>query len=331
MQLLDKFFQTSKIFFGKEKIFATFFLSILFLVNFSFAQEFKKNATAGFVFLNIPTNARTAALGEASIALDNLNSAGLFVNSAILGFAQTQHSFTASYSPWIAEIKNYSAAYSFASDFGVLAAGFILFDYGSMPRTTVGAGQKVYDVVGSFNANSLSLNFSYSRRLTDRFSFGAGLKFVQETIDIYKANNILFDGGVLYYTGLGSLRIAATIQNFGTNAKFINDEFKMPAMLRLGAAVEVFENFSSDYRITLSTEALHPSDGDERINFGSEVSWKNIISLRAGYKFFYDEESYSFGVGINPRFEMPATIDFAFADYGRLGSILRFTINLGLN
>lgn len=313
------------------KFISLFIVMIFLLANNSFPQEFKKNATAGFVFLNIPTNARTAALGETSISLDNLNSSALFVNPASLGFTDQLHSFSASYSPWIAEIKNYSAAYSFNSDFGVFAAGFVLLDYGSIPRTTIGGGQKVYDVVGSFSANSVSVNFAYSKKLTDRFSFGTGLKFVQETIDIYGAKNILFDGGVLYYTGLGSLRIAAAIQNFGTNAKFINDEFKMPAILRLGASAEVFGNFASEYRVTLSTEALHPSDGDERINLGSEISWKNIVTLRAGYKFFYDEESYSFGVGINPRFEMPASFDFAFADYGRLGNILRFTLNLGMN
>ena len=38
-----------------------------------------------------------------------------------------------------------------------------------------------------------------------------------------QASNILFDGGVIYKTGFSSLRIAATIQNFGTNSKFINE------------------------------------------------------------------------------------------------------------
>ncbi len=69
--------------------------------------------------------------------------------------------------------------------------------------------------------------------LTDRFSVGVTLKYVQEKIDIYKADNILFDGGVIYHTGFHSLSIAARIHNFGTNTKFINDEFKMPSTLRL--------------------------------------------------------------------------------------------------
>jgi hypothetical protein len=204
-------------------------------------------------------------------------------------------------------------------------------DYGTMPRTVKATGQKVFTVLGEFDANAISAGLTYSRLLTDRFSFGVTLKYVQEKIDIYKADNVLFDGGVLYYTGFHSLRIAATIQNFGTNSKFINDEFKMPATFRLGVAAEVFGDFNSEYRATITFEALHPNNADERVNVGTELSWRNIITLRGGYKFFYDEESYSFGLGLNPQLDVPLNIDFAYSEYGRLGNILRFTLHLGMN
>lgn len=309
--------------------------SILILIfvfslnNIATAQDFKKTATAGFTFLQVPVSARTAALGESSIALSDMHSEGIFNNPAIMGFSDQTHSLSASYSNWIADIKNYATGYAFNTDFGVFAIGVVMFDYGSLPRTTVSGGQKVYDVIGTFEANSISAGIAYSRMLTDKFSFGIGLKYVHEKIDFYSADNILLDGGVLYYTGLGSFRIAASIQNFGTNSRFINDEFKMPAMLRLGAAAEVLGDMSSEYRITLIGEAMHPNDGDERVNLGTEISWKNMVTLRAGYKFFYDEESLSFGFGLNPKLSVPITFDFAFADYGRLGNILRFTLQLG--
>jgi hypothetical protein len=293
------------------------------------AQDFKKTATSGFTFLQIPVSARTAALGESSIALSDMNSQGIFNNPAIMGFTNQSHSFSASYSNWFADIKNYASSYAIQSDFGVFGIGVVMFDYGSMPRTTVSGGQKVYDIIGTFDANSIAAAFSYSKLLTDRFSFGISLKYVQEKIDKYSADNILFDGGVLYYTGLSSFRIAASIQNFGTNSKFINDEFKMPAMLRLGAAAEVLGDMNSEYRLTLIAEAMHPNDGDERVNVGTEISWKNMITIRAGYKFFYDEETYSFGFGLDPKLSFPVNFDFAFADYGRLGNILRFTLQLG--
>lgn len=308
-------------------------LILIFLFNTfseSFSQTFRKTATAGFVFLEIPINARTTGLGESGITLSDLNSDGIFINPAVCGFTNKIHNVSFSYSPYFAEIKQYSASYSYNSPFGVFSIGALMFDYGLMPKTQKVAGQRIYDVIGEFEARSLAFAVSYSKMLTDKFSFGVSLKYVNERIDIYSANNIVLDGGVLYYTGLKSLRIGAVIQNFGTDAKFINDPFKMPAVLKLGAAAEIFGDYNSDYRVTTLFEAIHPNDGDEKLNAGLEISWKNIFSIRGGYKFFYDEETYSFGLGISGEPLIPASIDFSISNYGRLGNILRLTLQAGI-
>lgn len=294
------------------------------------AQEFKKTATAGFLFLEVPVTARTVSLGEASLALSDENSAAVFNNPAGLGSTEFSHSFSASYAPWFADIKSYSSSYAAKTDAGVFGIGLVLFDYGSMPRTVVGLNQQVYDVVGTFTANSVALGATYARMLTDQFSFGTTIKYVQEKIDVYAASNVVLDAGILYNTGLGSMKIAAAVQNFGVNAKFINDEFKMPAVFKLGMSVDAFGDASTVHRLTLMAEARHPNDGNEKVNIGAEYSWQQTVSLRAGYKFFYDEESYSFGVGLNPQLPMPVMLDVAYADYGRLGNILRMTLHVGV-
>ena len=306
------------------------FLTVVVLASALLAQDFKKNATSGFVFLELPVNARSAALGEASITLSDMNASGVFSNPAALGFTNQTHSFSASYSPWIAEIKHYASSYAFKSDLGVFAVGIIAMDFGSMQKTKRITGQRVFEVLGTFDANAVAASLNYSKMLTDRFSFGVSFKYVKESIDIYSADNILFDAGMLYFTGLGSLRIGAVMQNFGTDAKYINDPFKMPSVFKLGLAVEILGSTDSDYRVTALAEALHPNDGDERVSTGLEFSWQNMVSLRGGYKFFYDEETYSLGVGLSPQFSIPVTIDFAYSDYGRLGNILRFSLQLGL-
>jgi hypothetical protein len=189
----------------------------------------------------------------------------------------------------------------------------------------------VYEVTGTFDAKSLACGITYSKMLTERFSFGVALKYVQETIDTYRASNVLFDGGVLYYTGLGSFRIAASVQNFGVNAKFLNDEFRMPSVFKLGAAVDVTGGDDADNRITLLAEALHPNDATEKINVGGEYSWRNTVSLRTGYKFFSDEETYSVGLGFCAQLSVPMVLDLSYSNYGRLGKISRLTLQLGLN
>ncbi len=299
-------------------------------VESSHSQTFRKTATAGFVFLEVPINARITGLGDAGITLSDLNSDGVFINPAICGFTNRKQNFSVSYSPYFAGINQYSASYSYNSPVGVFSAGAIVFDYGTMQRTQKIAGQRVYEVIGNFQSQSFALVLSYSKMLTDRFSFGISLKYVNEKIYIYSAENVLFDGGVLYYTGLGNLRIGAAIQNFGTDAKFINDPFKMPSILKLGIATELIGDFQSDYRLTTIIEAIHPNDGDEKLNSGLEFSWKNIFTLRGGYKFFYDEETYSFGIGINAEPVFPVSFDFSLSNYGRLGNILRLTFQAGI-
>ncbi len=294
------------------------------------AQEYKKTATAGFLFLEVPATARTAALGEASLAMEGEQSTAVFNNPAALAAMPLGQSFSASYAPWFADIKSYSSSIAVTTGAGVFGAGLVLFDYGSMPRTVVGQNQQVYDIVGTFSANSMAAGVTYARMLTDHFSFGATVKYVQERIDTYKASNVVLDAGILYHTGLGSMRIAAAVQNFGVNAKFINDEFKMPAVFKLGVAAEAFGDASAEHRLTVMAEARHPNDGNEKVNIGTEYSWRNTIALRAGYKFFYDEESYSVGVGLDPQLPMPVVFDIAYADYGRLGTILRMTLHVGV-
>ena len=310
----------------KLKIFITFLVCSILIQ----AQDFKKTATAGFVFLELPVTARSAALGEASIALSDLNSDAVFSNPAALGFINNSNMLSVSYSPWIADIKHYAASYSYKSSAGVIGIGVNFLDYGTMPRTRKSGSKEVYIIDGTFSANDIAVGLSYSKMLTDRFSFGVTGKYVKESIDSYSAGNVLFDGGILYYTGFASLRIAASLQNFGVKAKFKTDEFKMPTVLKLGVAAEVLGSFETEYRVTALAEALHPNDGNEKLILGLETSWQNMVTFRGGYKFFYDEETYSFGVGVNPQFSYPVSVDFSYSDYGRLGNIVRFSLQLGL-
>ena len=310
-----------------------FFFIIITVFSVSAQQSFKKSGTAGFTFLEVPVSARSAALAENSIALSDMNAEAVFTNPAALGLMKPQHNIFVSYAGYIADIKHYAVSYAYnAGDIGTFGISVVQMDFGDITKTSVplNTGQGLYQYLGTYSANSFAAGLSYSKVLTDKFSFGVTFKYVKETIDIFNASNLLFDGGILYYTGLSSLRIAATIQHFGVNSKFVNETFRMPSILKLGAAMEVLGDFNSDYRVTALVEALHPTDGDERINAGAEFCWKNILSLRGGYKFFTDEDTYSFGLGINPQLPLPMMLDFAYSDYGRLGNVLRFSFQLSL-
>jgi hypothetical protein len=69
--------------------------------------------------------------------------------------------------------------------------------------------------VSTSDMEDIAVAFSYSRRMTDQFSFGGTIRYVEETLDKLKMRGFMIDLGTLYWTGLGSTRFAVTVTNFG--------------------------------------------------------------------------------------------------------------------
>jgi hypothetical protein len=261
-----------------------------------YPQEFKNTGTSGFVFLEIPVTARHAGLGETSIGLTDLGSQSVFSNPAGLGWNRETHSLSVSYAPWFVEMKHLATSYCYKSDFGVFGFGVNFFDFGTMTKTIRILDQRVFQTAGTFSANALGISLAYAKPLTEAFSFGVAMKYVKETVDIYYADNLLFDGGVIFKL-MPRLRIAATLQNFGVLARYRSESFKMPSLLRLGLSGELYDDQEEGWKVTGNFEALHPNDNDEHVHLGTEITYQNMFVLRGGYKFQYDEDSFTLGIG----------------------------------
>lgn len=305
--------------------------------------QFKRVATTGFTFLEIPVTARYSALGEVGSTQPNAGAEGLFTNPALLGFSNGTHFLAISFGNYLAETQQQAIGYAVnLGDAGTFGLSLYRLDAGSMTRTVnadpnnPGAG---YRVTGTFTADDIAVGFSYVRKLTTQFSFGGTVKFVQERIAEFKATNGLLDFGMVYFTGFRSLRIAGEIQHFGIDTRFTGsltpdssitgDNFRMPVAFRLGAAIELIGEYNSPARLTLAFDGLHPSDYTERFNIGAEFLYSNLIALRGGYKFNYDEEGLTGGLGILA--DMAGTageLDISYTGYGRLGYVVRLSLLL---
>lgn len=322
-----------------------FLITIVLLTNNISYAQFKTVATTGFTFLEIPATARYSALGEVGLTLSNAGAEALFTNPAMLAFSTGKHFALISFGNYLAQTQQEAAGYAVDfGNFGFLGVSIYRLDEGTMVRTVnadpnnPGGG---YRVIGSFSASDVAIGLSYIRRLTDHFSFGGTIKYVQEGIAEFKASNELLDFGMVYFTGFKSLRIAGSIQNLGVNARFngplesggtlTGDNFSMPVTFRLGAAMELLGDYDSPTRFTLLFEGLHPSDYSERINVGAEYWYLNIIALRGGYKFNYDEQGLTLGIGFNGvSLTVPGELDVSYTAYGRLGYVVRLSIQMSI-
>ena len=121
-------------------------------------------------------------------------------------------------------------------------------------------------------------------------------------------------------------KVALIVEALVTFCPRYGDVFKMPIIYRIGAAMD-FGSSESGHKLTITTEAVHPSDYTERILVGAEYTLFNMVVLRSGYRFNSDEKKYSAGAGVRLRTGgYQLQVDAAYTDFGLFEDVLRFTI-----
>jgi hypothetical protein len=316
--------------------------------------EFQRNGMTGWQFLKIMTDARTAALGGLTTAMSHGDAASVFSNPASTadvknwGISMTQMSYVADIS------YNSASVVKNMGKWGNIGLNLIYLDYGEMERTSVtsevnadGFATGVINIdynAGTFSGGDLAIGLSYARQITDKLQVGANLRYITETLDDQNSistGNVALDIGTVYYTGIKSLRLAMVGRNFGPDARFTEFEeqvqippmdVRMPMVFALGAAFDVFEGGSSPHFLTVAGEFVHPNDGPERLNVGAEYTFNNLLTLRGGYRYNYDELGFAVGGGINYNTgSFGIKVNYALTNAGRLDYLHMFTIGLALD
>lgn len=313
-----------------------------------FGQGDNKIGSAGLKFLEIDTNARSAAMGSASNSIMNDVSA-VFLNPAGLAYV-SKFGFSSSYINWIADIKQYAIAAAINLDNlglgwlgGTLAASLLYTDNGDLIRTEFLSG--LDDFVQQeepYTIAQWAVGIAYAKRVTDRFSFGGHIKYVVQdlgSVEIFrdleddtlsvgnKVSPIVLDFGTIYNTGFHDLMISMSFRNFSQELIYVRDKFELPITMRIGAAINVPGLDTDAHSLTVAIDVLLPRDFDERINLGFEYWFLQSFAIRGGYKFNYDEEGFNAGIGIKRR---GLKIDYAYTSFGLFESVQRFSFGFQL-
>ena len=308
-------------------------------------------AAAGWQFLKLPTDARSSALGgiKSSIGYGNANSA--FNNPASVSDVISSD-LQLSSMKWVADIQlNSLSLVKNLDSWGTIGVNCIYLNYGDMIRTKVAQGfdangndlgiVPITDGLGTFTAHDLAVGFLYSRRITEFLQIGGNLKYTEQQIDDAKMRSWALDIGTMYWTGIGSLRISMLGKNFGPDGEFLSYDgriaqapakIKMPMIFILGAAYDVLQSTNDNQqRLTIAVEYVKPNDGPDKVNAGIEYFVFSNIYLRGGYRFNYDEETYTFGFGAEYSVEddIKIKMDYAYANVGRFNYVNMLTFGFG--
>jgi hypothetical protein len=313
--------------------------------------QFAKVGTVGLKFLDIGVGGRALGMGEAYVALAN-DASAIFWNPAGISNLESGDIFMG-YTNWPADINLYSTALVTKTGFGHIGGSFTILNTGLMNRTVPTDDDGNFS--GTFAYEDWAAGLTYSRYLTDKFAFGTTLKLVREKLAEWDDLGWAVDIGTFYNTGYKSLRIGMAIMNFGPDMQFDvkdvdgvaggipdgidndgdgfvdndteEEAVPLPLAFRAGVAVDIMETASS--KATLSAELMHPSDNEERYNFGGEYLLSNMLAVRAGWKVNSDEGGFTAGAGLKlPVSSFEASFDYAYNNLGKLSDVHRGSFSI---
>ncbi|MCB0260470.1 MAG: PorV/PorQ family protein [Calditrichaeota bacterium] len=301
---------------------------------------------SGWQFLKINGDPLQSAMGGASTAISPGNANAVFGNPATLtGVGRLNIQFNNV--NWIADIGHQSLALAWNSGrSGVFALSVVSLDYGDIPETVnapiPGDDTRTRAVVtGSmFTARDLAAGLSYARQITDRLSLGGNIRWIRQEIAELSMSNWSIDFGTIYYTGFRTLRLAITARNFGPDSHIIgwSEEYqrepvdvRMPIDFRAGVAMDFFEDAGDPHRLTVVFEGDHPNDGPEKFHMGADYTFQDVLSLRGGYRFNYDEQGLSVGAGlIYSQSGFTGSVNYAYLDFGALNGVHCLSLGFSL-
>jgi hypothetical protein len=192
-----------------------------------------------------------------------------------------------------------------------------------------------------FYVGNHALGLSYSTRLSDMFSAGITLNYLLEQMAGFNNHALTADVGFLYTTDFKDLRFAVCLQHFGGNTSLSGDELKVrynrngialeqytvPTVFKMGLSMVPYRTDHSV--LTALAELRHPNDNSENVRIGLEYAHREMLFLRAGYKFSIEGQNWpAFGAGYRTRMSgRPLMIQYAIQPTNFMGTQHHFGIN----
>ncbi|MEZ4700783.1 MAG: PorV/PorQ family protein [Rhodothermales bacterium] len=302
--------------------------------------------TSGFQFLKIPTDARSAAMGQ-SVVSNAFDVSSLFWNPALAAELESAQ-FAFNHTAYFADVSMEFAGGTvhLAGPRITVGASLQMLNSGEMDVTTefepFGTGE-------TFRSVSMAGGLTVAQQLTDLFSYGITGKYIREGVAEIVTQTVVFDLGVFYRVGDTGMQMAVAIRNFGLDGTpegrlsrtavtpsgvIVEDRFEgitPPTTFMLGLTYQLLPAADA-HDLLISTQLTNPNDNAENLNFGAEYTWNELLILRAGYRVGVEESILpSLGVGLRVPMNGPdLRFDYGFSQLDRLGTIHRIGFNLGL-
>ena len=288
-----------------------------------------KVGSSAFKFLNIQTDAHGAALGGLAAQASGANA--LFWNPA--GIAGSEGiGVSAGMTQWLVETQVMNAGLVMPMMGGTIGLSLVSVDYGDIMKSGwAGTTEFVFEPnQGSFTATDMSLQASYGKSLSDKFSLGATAKMISQNIDNVSISGLAFDIGTQFNTGYRGISMGAVVSNFGpdvdsqADADASYEEFpgmSLPMTFSFGVVGEAIPGLNAGLNV------LKQADMAQEFIFNGEYSVAGLASLRLSYNISNEQQPMSFGVGLGMA---GVTANVAISTPQHFDPVMRFGIGYAL-
>jgi len=222
--------------------------------------------TSAVPFLRISPDARAGGMGDVGIATAADASSG-FWNLAKTPFATDKMSITASYTPWLSDLKLNDvylaslAGYYQLDETQAISASLRYFSLGNIQFTDFSGNQ-----LQSFRPREFAFDAGYARKLSSKMGLGVALRYISSDLAGGSVNGVTYKKGTAiagdihwYYKGTNAegngFDYGATLSNLGSKIAYTSDANQkdyIPANLGLGMAYN--KKFDADNKITFALD-----------------------------------------------------------------------------
>ena len=278
-------------------------VSIFAVLVLSAASAFAQGSSTSSSYLMLPVSARSAALGDATIA-DPMSFTSSFLNPANLS-SDGPATIALSHLQWIQDIK---------TEFGGTSIPFGLGTFGFSVMNTNISGIEIREIpgpaAGTFSAHFAAVQLGFARNILRTVSIGGSVKYLYEKLYVDETTGYGIDVGALYRTPIDGLTAGASLTNLGALRGFRTQSSQLPSMGRIGGAY----GFSlGTFDVTVNAAAakdLHVNDVHAQV--GVETVYDSLLAIRLGYQTGYESRGLSAGLGLHYSF---LQFDYAYIPF----------------
>jgi hypothetical protein len=338
------------------------FFALSFLFFLVLLLDVKVHAQIGgngvYTFLNMPTNARSSALGGQVISVkdDDINFVG--DNPSLLDTNMIEKA-SFSYVNYVSDIGAGNVAYvSKIKGIGPVMFGLQYLSYGKFIET-----DELGNEIGQFKSGDFCLHASHARPINENFSYGGSFKIIYSNFYELNSVGVAIDAGASYLSDNKSFSAGFVIRNVGVQLKpyLEGERDNLPILVQFGISKKVakapfrlslmvnnMQRWDLTYDDPFNPKPIDPVSGEVKdpiitldkiarhLVYGIEFLPSESFHLRFGYNHLRRKEmavfprngltAFSMGVGIKMS---KFTIDYGLNSYfpGRFSNVFTLSTN----